>query len=114
MAAKGESFELKVALQCFNVTKMWHILNVKTPSAEKRLNDEDRLPISDVNDVRLGFLEEIADCFNQMESDYSDHRVRSLTHDTRKALYLTLYGIVHMIRMLLWDKGFDYVLIGTF
>ena len=28
-----------------NVAKMWHILNVKTPSAGKRLNDEDRLPL---------------------------------------------------------------------
>ena len=34
-----------------NVTKMWHILNAKTPSAGKRLNDEDRFPISDENDV---------------------------------------------------------------
>ena len=97
-----------------NVTKMWNILNVKTPSAGIRLNDEDRLPISDVSDVRLSFIEDIADCFNLMESDYSDHRVRSLTDDTRKGLHLTLHGISHMTKMLLRDKDFEYVLLGTF
>ena len=96
-----------------NVTKMWHILNVKTPSAGKRLNDEDRFPISDENDVRLRFLEEIADCFNLMESKYTT-RVRSLTDDTRKALHLTLDGLVHMIKMLIRDKEFKYVLTGKF
>ena len=93
-----------------NVTKMWHILNVKTPSAGKRLNDEDRFPISDENDVQFGFLEEIADCFNLMESKYTT-RVRSLT---RKALHLTLDGLVHMIKMLIRDKEFKYVLPGKF
>ena len=96
-----------------NVTKMWHILNVKTPSAGKRLNDDDRYPIVDENDERLKYLEEIADCFNQMESNYT-HRVRSLTDDTRKGLYVTLYGVVDITRMLLRDKKFKYVLLGVF
>lgn len=96
-----------------NVTKMWHILNVKTTSAGKRLNDEDRHPIYNVNDERLVFLVEIAECFNLMVSKY-DTRVCSLTIDTRKALYLTLNGLVHMIKMLISDKNFNYILTGVF
>ena len=61
-----------------NVTKMWLILNAKTPSDGKCLNDEDRLPVSDINDPRLSFLTEIGDCFKSMESQYTD-RVCSLT-----------------------------------
>ena len=49
-----------------------------------------------------------------MEREYSDHRVRSLTHDTCKALHLTFYGIVLMVKMLLTDKKYSYVLPGTF
>ena len=96
-----------------NITKMWNILNVKTPSAGKRMNDEDRYPIRDENDDRLKYLEEIADCFNQMTSTYT-HRIRSLTDDTRKGLYITLYGIVDMTKMLIRDKKFEYVLLGVF
>ena len=62
-----------------NVTKMWHILNVKSPNVGYRLNDDDRKAVSDVNDTRLAFLTEITGCFNSMTSKY----VRSLTDDTR-------------------------------
>ena len=118
-----------------NVTKMWHIINVKTPSAGHRLNDPHRFPISDPNDSRLAFLVEIANCFNAMESQYT-HRVGSLTVDTRKALHLTLHGLVDMAKMFLVDtrkvlhltlhglvdmakmflvdKNFDYILLGHF
>ena len=48
-----------------------------------------------------------------MESKYIT-RVRSLTDDTRKALHLTLDGLVHMIKMLIRDKEFKYVLTGKF
>ena len=65
-----------------NVSKMWHIINVKTPSDGKRLNDGDRLPITDINDPRLVALMEIVECFKSMESKYI-HRVYSLTDDTR-------------------------------
>ena len=54
-----------------NVTKMWHILNVKTTSAGHRLNDPDREPIYDADDPRLSFIIEIADCFNEMKSKYT-------------------------------------------
>ena len=48
-----------------------------------------------------------------MESQYT-HRVRSLTDDTRKALHLTLHGLVDMRKMFLVDKNFDYILLGHF
>ena len=54
-----------------NVTKMWHILNVKTTSAGHRLNDPDREPIRDPNDERLSFLSELGHCFNEMKSAYT-------------------------------------------
>ena len=94
-----------------NVTKMWHILNFKTPSDGKRLNDEDIVPVSDINDPRLSFLTEIGDCFKSMESKYTD-RVR--TDNTRTALHLTLHCLVDMAKMFLIDKTFKYVLFGKF
>ena len=80
-----------------NVTQMWHILNVKSPNVGYRLNDDDRKPVSDVNDTRLAFLTEIAGCFNSMTSKYV-HRVRSLTDDTRKGLFLSLLVLLISLR----------------
>ena len=68
------------------------------------VNDEDRLPVSDINDPRLSFITEIGDCFKSMESKYTD-RVHSLTDDTRTALHLTLFLI---------NKKFKYVVFGKF
>ena len=96
-----------------NVTKMWHILNVKMKSAGVRLNDPDRMPITDIDDPRLSYIIEMANCLNDMKSKYT-HRVRSLTLDTSNALYLTLLGLVHMTKRFLTEFDFDYVLIGQF
>ena len=52
--------EKKTGNMVRNVTKIWNILNVKTTSAGRRLNDPDREPITDANDPRLSFLVEIA------------------------------------------------------
>ena len=79
----------------------------------KRLNDEDRLPVSGINYPRLSFLTEIGDCFKSMESKYTD-RVRSLTDDTRTVLHLTLHGLVNMAKMFLIAKKFKYDLFGKF
>ena len=46
-----------------NVTKMWHILNVKSPNVGYGLNDNDRKPVSDVSDTRLAFLTEMKTMF---------------------------------------------------
>ena len=105
--------EKKTGNMVRNVSKMWNILNVKTTSAGRRLNDPDREPITDANDPRLSFLVEIAHCFNEMKSTYT-HRVRSLTDDTSNALYLTLTGLVHLTKMFLEKFKFDYVLLGQF
>lgn len=105
--------EKKTGNMVRNVTKMWNILNVKTTSAGRRLNDPDREPITDANDARLSFLVEIAQCFNEMKSTYT-HRVRSLTDDTSNALFLTLTGLVHLTKMFLEKFKFDYVLLGQF
>ena len=96
-----------------NVTIMWHIINVKTPSDGKRLNDDDRLPVTEIDDPRLAFLMEIGECFKSMESKYT-HRVRSLTVDTRTALHMTLHGLVDMAKMFLVEKNILYILFGHF
>ena len=95
-----------------NVTKMWHIINVKTPSDGKRLNGDDRLPVIDTDDPRLAFLMEIGECFTSVESRYT-HRVRSLTDDTRTALHMTLHGLVDMAKMFLVEKNILYILLWT-
>ena len=96
-----------------NVTKMWHIINVKTPSDWKYLNDDDRLPVTDIDDPRLAFLMEIGECFKSMECKYT-HRVRSLTDDTRTALHMTLHGLVDMAKMFSVGKNSLYILFGQF
>ena len=97
------------------VTRLWHILNVKTPHDGVRLNDEDRTRVKDINDERLTFLVEMAKKFAEMNtSSQYKSRIRCLTVDTSKALYLTLIGLVDMVKMLLVDKIFEYVLTGEF
>ena len=97
---------------CFvrQVTKMWNILNVKSPKAAVRLNDPNRKPFSDKDDTRLQFLQSMATSFSEMNprSVPGQMRKQMLTIDTSEALSLTLNGLVSLIQTLL-DKGFSYV-----
>ena len=79
-----------------NITKMWNILNIKTPTSGINLNDKNREPFRDPNDMRLKFLENIATSFKKMDNSFVGHRMRGLTVDTSNALHQTLNGIVEL------------------
>ena len=84
-----------------NITKMWNILNIKTPTSGRNLNDKNREPFRDPNDMRLKFLENIATSFKKMDNSFVGHRMRGLTVDTSNALHQTLNGIVELVKTLL-------------
>ena len=76
-----------------HITKMWHILNVKSPNAGDLLSDEERQKINDPNDTRHKYLLQLADAFEEMNPrSLPPPRVNMLTTDTSEALSLTLRG----------------------
>lgn len=91
---------------------MWNILNVKSVTAHHYLNDPDRKPFRQTDDIRLDFLLEIATAFKKEEVGKGRNRSASLTPETRNALSSTLCGFVHFIRDLLLNRDFEYVLPG--
>lgn len=91
------------------VTRMWHILNIKT--VYNFLNDPDREPFRDPNDARLDFLIGMATSFKIMDSSQKGKRVKGLTSETANGLHTLLHGIVDMIRVML-TRGMPYVLPG--
>lgn len=93
------------------ITRMWHIINVKSPEKGIRLNDPDRLPITDPNDSRLDFLLKMATSLKKMDNAKKGHRIRSLTADTANAWHVTLTGMVEVTRKLL-ILGASYILLG--
>ena len=76
------------------VTRMWNILNVKSPDVGVCLNDPDRYTMSDADDSRLQYLLDIADSFAEMDPRKLPNgmRVKMLTADTSEALAMTLRG----------------------
>ena len=95
------------------VTRMWHILNTRSPESAKRLNDPDREKFSDAEDPRLEFILKMSTMFKEMDNSLRGQRVRGLTGETANALHQTLVGMVDLIRLLL-EKGYAYVLPGKF
>ena len=95
------------------VTRMWNILNIRSPDTAKRMNDPDREKFTDPKDPRLDFLLQMATMFKEMDNSIRGQRVRGLTGETANALHRTLLGIVELIRLLL-SKGYVYVLPGKF
>ena len=93
------------------VTRMWNILNIKSPSAGRHLNDKDREKICAPDDPRLEFLLKMGHSFKLMDACKQGHRVRCLTNATANALHVTLTGIVEVTKILL-KSGYDYVLPG--
>ena len=94
-----------------NVTKLWNIMNIKSPNSGTKLNDIDKEPIRCPNDSRLKFLESMAASCKQMVNSVLRHRIRGLTADTSNALHQTLNGFVDLTKTLLLS-GFKYVLPG--
>ena len=95
------------------ITRMWNILNIRSRDIGIRLNDPDRLPVTDPNDPRLDYLLQMATMFKPMDNSVRGRRVRGLTSETANALHSTLVGIVELIRTLL-NLGYHYVLPGKF
>ena len=83
------------------VTRIWHIINVKSSETGISLNDPDRLPIKDPNDDRLDFLLKMARSLKKMDNAKKTHRIRCLTEDTANAWHITLVGMVELTRELL-------------
>ena len=83
--------------------------------AGRNLNDRNREPFRTLEDERYKFINDMADKFKEMDASLSKYsgRIMCLTVDTSNALYVTLQGIVALIKLLL-TKGFSYVLPGTF
>ena len=96
-----------------NVTRLWHMLNIRSTSIGHRLNDVDRLPFSDPNDERLDFVLRMATIFKQMDNSVRGQRIRGLTGETSNALHQTLIGSVDLIKILL-SQGHRYVLTVIF
>jgi hypothetical protein len=94
-----------------NVTRMWNILNIKSPRVGKRLRDADRSPIEDPNNPRLEFLLKMATAFKIMDNSLRGKRVRGLTGDTSNALHQILIGMVDLVKTIL-ASGHKYVLTG--
>ena len=67
------------------VTRMWNILNIKSPSAGRHLNDKDREKICEPDDHRLEFLLKMGHSFKLMDACKQGHRVRCLTNATANA-----------------------------
>ena len=95
------------------VTRMWNILNTKSPESAKRLNDPDREKFVDGQDSRLAFLLKMSTMFKEMDNSHRGYRVKGLTGETANALHQTLVGMVDLIRLLL-KNGYAYVLPGKF
>ena len=93
------------------VTRMWKILNIKSPDAGRNLNDGDREKFTTTADPRLEFLLNMGHYFKLMDGSKRSHRVRCLTSETTNALHETLIGIVEITKCLL-TLGFSYVLPG--
>lgn len=98
-----------------SVTRLWNMLNIKQPRAGEKLNDKDRMKFTDSDDPRLKFIENMAKSFQEMNTAKTCHsqRIKCLTRDTSKALFITLNGIADIIRLML-NKGAKYVLPGEF
>ena len=96
------------------VTKMWNILNIRSPDISYRLNDPNRRKFTDPSDPRLDFLTKMSTMFKEMDNSLRGQRIRGLTSDTSNALHVTLLGFVNIVKTLLIKHRYSYVLPGKF
>lgn len=96
------------------VLRMWKMLNCKSQTQHKNLNDQDRSPFYSMDDSRISFLEGMVKMFTSMQCNKGLSRNRTLTTDTRAALVQTLKGFLHLINMLLVSGQWKYILLGDF
>ena len=113
VAALKADGKLDTAIFVEYITRMWNILNTRSPSAALRLNDADRAPIKSIADPPVVFLLDLATMFEKMESYRGHNRGLTLTRERKRAVVQTLRGLADMTSYLL-EKGMKYVLLGHF
>ena len=70
-------------------TRIWNILNIKSPQAGKHLNDTDREKFESKRNPRLTFLLKMASSIKLMDSGKRGARPRGLTCDTANTFHRT-------------------------
>ena len=90
------------------MSKLWKILNTKSPSAHLRLNDNDRRPIRSSEDDNFTFISKMAEKFESMGGN------QQLTSNTSAAFCVTLRGIYGIAEYLLSYDNCSYILPGFF
>ena len=73
----------------------------KVTTAGSRLNDKDRMPITDCNDKRLLDLSNVVTSLKLMDNSVSGKRCKGITSETSDAWHVTITGIVNLIKVLL-------------
>ena len=69
------------------ITRMWDMLNVKSPEAGRRLNDPDRKQFLSDSDSRLDFLLKMGIFLKLLDSSKRGCSVKKLTSETANALH---------------------------
>ena len=95
------------------ILKLWNILNIKSPSTHKVLNDGDRAPIT-LLDERFSFIKDIISGLENTKYSHGKFGRRTLTKETGMALVNTLKAIVHVSNELISRYNFAYVLSAQF
>ena len=97
------------------ITKLWNILNIKSPHKGRRLQDPLREPFTSPDDTRFVFLESIKTMLGNMNTALTpnSHRIMCLTEETSQGWVITITGLIQTINVLL-EKNFSYVLAGEF
>ncbi|KAK8756868.1 hypothetical protein V5799_000430 [Amblyomma americanum] len=113
---RGEAFQLmsanSTALFINIITNWWKVVNVKSPSKGRRLNDSLQNPVTTVVDQQLTFLNGMVDWLDAWRS--VNMTSGCMTKETHTALRLTCYSLVELSRYCLEDLKFRYVLLGKF
>lgn len=94
------------------ISTWWKIVNVKTPSKGRRLNDTLQNPVNSTVDQQLVFLSGMVDWLDAWSSVNMSRGC--LTRETHSALRLTCYSLVELSRYCLEELKFKYVLLGKF
>ena len=89
------------------VLKWWKMVNVKCNGEGARFSDDSRL----VQTCNSTNLRAFMDLFTNADSGFGINRVKSVTHDTKKALVQTMEGLLGVCKHLL-NNGFNYVALG--
>ncbi|KAH9376536.1 hypothetical protein HPB48_006621 [Haemaphysalis longicornis] len=94
------------------IHKWWRVVNVKTPSKGRRLNDSMQEPVRGMADMQIEFLSDFVDWLDTWKNVQMD--TGRLTSETHSALRLTSYCLIEVSRYCLEELHLEYVLLGKF